>query len=142
MQIRRLATDDYNGIISLWSRAGLPFKPEGRDSRRSVAEQMKACPDFFLGAFEGSRLVGTVVLSSDRRKGWINRLAVDPDCRHRGVAKALIEESEKTLRAYGLKIFCGLIEGSNEASKALFKNCGYTEHADISYFSKRNSREV
>jgi len=139
MQIRRLTIDDYNGIISLWSRADLPFKPKGRDSRRSVAEQIRASPGFFLGAFEDGRLVGTVVLSSDMRKGWINRLAVDPDYRHRGVAKALIEESEKTLRHHGLKIFCSLIEGPNKASKTLFEKCGYTEHTDISYFSKRDN---
>jgi ribosomal protein S18 acetylase RimI-like enzyme len=100
---------------------------------------MSANPDFFLGAFEGRHLIGTAVLSSDMRKGWINRLAVDPDFRRRGVAKALIEASEKTLKRHGLKIFCGLIEGSNKSSKALFRNCGYSEYTDISYFSKRDS---
>jgi len=142
MEIRRLKTADYEEIISLWSRANLPFKPEGRDSRRAIATQMRANPDFFLGAFEDRHLVGTAVLSSDIRKGWINRLAVDPDCRRRGVAKALIEESEKTLRSHGLKIFCSLIEGSNKASKALFKKCGYSEYTDISYFTKRDSDAV
>jgi len=142
MQIRRLTIDDYREIVSLWSRADLPFKPEGRDSRRAMEEQMGTNPDFFLGAFEAGHLVGTVVLSSDMRKGWINRLAVDPDYRRRGVAKALIEESEKTLRNHGLRIFCSLIEGSNRASKALFKKSGYSEHTDISYFTKRDSDEV
>jgi ribosomal protein S18 acetylase RimI-like enzyme len=104
--------------------------------------QMGANPDFFLGAFEDGHLVGTVVLSSDIRKGWINRLAVDPDYRRRGVAKALIEESEKTLRNHGLRIFCSLIEGSNRASKGLFKKCGYSEYTDISYFTKRDSEAV
>ena len=142
MQIRRLTVDDYGAIIGLFSRAGLPFKPKGRDSEASVTRQMMANPDFFLGAFKDGRLIGTVVLSSDMRKGWINRLAVDPDYRHHGAAKALIEESEKTLRNHGLKIFCSLIEGPNKASKALFKKCGYTEHTDISYFSKRDSDAV
>jgi ribosomal protein S18 acetylase RimI-like enzyme len=69
-------------------------------------------------------------------------LAVDPSYRRRGVGKALIEESEKTLRRHGLRIFCSLIEGSNRASKALFKKCGYSEYTDISYFTKRDSDEV
>jgi ribosomal protein S18 acetylase RimI-like enzyme len=142
MQIRRLTIDDYSEIVSLWSRADLPFKPEGRDSRRAIEMQISANCDFFLGAFEDGHLVGTAVLSNDMRKGWINRLAVDPDYRRRGVAKALIEESEKTLRNHGLKIFCSLIEGSNKASKALFKKCGYSEYTDISYFTKRDSDAV
>jgi ribosomal protein S18 acetylase RimI-like enzyme len=142
MQIRRLTMDDYREVVSLWSRAGLPFKPEGRDSRRALEAQMNANPDFFLGAFEDNRFVGTVMLSSDMRKGWINRLAVDPSCRRRGVAKALIEESEKILRNRGLRIFCSLIEGSSMASKALFRKCGYSECTEISYFTKRESAAV
>ena len=142
MQIRKLTIDDYDEIVSLWSRAHLPFKPGGRDSRRALEAQIGANPGFFLGAFEDDRLVGTVILSSDTRKGWVNRLAVDPSYRRRGVAKALIEESEKTLRGHGLRIFCSLIEGSNVASKALFKKCGYSEYVDISYFTKRDSDEV
>jgi ribosomal protein S18 acetylase RimI-like enzyme len=142
MEIRKLTTADYDELISLWSRANLPFKPRGRDSRQAIAAQINASPDFFLGAFEDRRLVGTAILSSDMRKGWINRLAVDPDYRRRGVAKALIEESEKSLRNHGLKIFCCLIEGSSKASKALFRKCGYREYTDISYFSKRDSDSV
>ncbi|MBE0520560.1 GNAT family N-acetyltransferase, partial [Candidatus Bathyarchaeota archaeon] len=95
-----------------------------------------------LGAFEDNDLVGTVIISCDLRKGWINRLAVDPDYRHRGIAKALIAESEKALRKLGIKIFCALIEDYNAISKKLFKECGYVEHHDITYFSKRDSDEV
>jgi ribosomal protein S18 acetylase RimI-like enzyme len=142
MEIRKLTITDYDEITSLWSRANLPFKPRGRDSKQVIAAQISASPDFFLGAFEHRRLVGTAVLSSDMRKGWINRLAVDPGYRRRGVAKVLIEESEKTLRDHGLKIFCSLIEGSSKASKALFRKCGYKEHTDIFYFSKRDSDAV
>jgi N-acetylglutamate synthase len=142
MEIRRLTIADYKEITSLWSRANLPFKPRGRDSRQAIAIQISANPDFFLGAFEGRHLVGTAVLSSDMRKGWINRLAVDPDYRRRGVAKTLIEESEKTFRNHGLRIFCSLIEGPNKASKALFKKCGYSEYTDVSYFTKRDSDAV
>jgi GNAT superfamily N-acetyltransferase len=103
---------------------------------------MEANPEFFLGVFEGNRLVGTVIISCDLRKGWINRLAVDPDYRNRGIAKALIAESEKVLRKHGVRIFCALIEDYNAISKKLFKECGYVEHRDIIYFSKRDSSKV
>ena len=124
MEIRTLTIADYEEVIRLWSRANLPFKPSGRDSELAIETQMSANPDFFLGAFEGGHLVGTAVLSSDMRKGWINRLAVDPNCRGRGVAKVLVDESEKTFRKHGLRIFCSLIEDSNRASKELFEKCG------------------
>lgn len=142
MQIRTLTLSDYDEIVKLWAEAKLPFKPKGRDSRQAIAEQMNANLEFFIGAFEDSRLVGTVVLSSDMRKGWINRLAVYPGRRGRGVAKALIAEAERILRKHGVRIFCALIEDYNTVSRKLFKECGYVEHSDIKYFSKRDSDEV
>ena len=142
MEIRKLTIRDYGKITELWSRAGLPFRPKGRDSRKAIATEMKANPSFFLGAFEDNRLIGVAILSSDIRKGWINRLAVDPDYRRRGVAKALVVESEKILRRHGLRMFCVLIDGDNALSKEFFKKCGYVEHRDITYFSKRDSDEV
>jgi ribosomal protein S18 acetylase RimI-like enzyme len=142
MEIRKLTIDNYEEMTKLWSKARLPFRPSGRDSREAVAAEMKANPGFFLGAFEDDQLVGLVVVSCDLRKGWLNRLAVDPDYRHCGVAKNLIVEAEKTLRKRGIKIFCALIEEYNDTSKEFFKRCGYVEHRDIIYFSKRESDEV
>jgi len=142
MEIQRLTINDYEEMVRLWLRAKLPFKPKGRDSKEAIAVQMKANPDFFLGAFEDNNLIGTVIISCDTRKGWINRLAVDLDYRHRGIAKALIAESERTLRKHGIRIFCVLIEDYNATSKKLFNECGYVEHHDIAYFSKRDSDEI
>ena len=142
MKIRSLTISDYDRVIALWKRSELPFKPSGRDQKEAVQAQMTAHPDFFLGAYEGDQLVGVVVLTSDSRKGWINRLAVDPNFRRKGVAKALIKESEKTLRKHGLRIFCALIEDYNKSSMQLFKKCGYKEHRDIIYFSKRDSEQI
>lgn len=142
MEIRRLRVDDYPELVRLWTRAGLPFKPKGRDSPEAIARQMRENPEFFIGAFENGKLVGAVIASSDSRKGWINRLAVDPDYRRRGVARTLIAEAEKVLRQKGLRIFCALVEESNIASRELFKKCGYLEHRDILYFSKRDGGDV
>ena len=142
MKIRSLAIFDYDRIVELWKRSELSFRPSGRDRKGAVQAQIAANPDFFLGAYEDDRLVGVVVVTSDGRKGWINRLAVDPNFRRKGVAKALIRESEKTLRKHGLRIFCALIEDYNASSMQLFKKCGYKEHRDIVYFSKRDSERV
>lgn len=142
MEIRELTISDYEEMTKLWSRANLPFKPKGRDSKKAIEKQMRANPEFFLGAFENNRLVGTVIISCDTRKGWINRLAVDPNYRRRGIAKALIAKSEKKLRKRGIKIFCALIEDSNTASCELFRKCGYVEHRDITYLSKRDNADI
>jgi len=142
MRIRSLTISDYDQIVTLWQNAGLSYKPQGRDRKDAIQAQMAANPDFFIGAFEDNRLVGIVVASTDGRRGWINRLAVGPECRRAGVAKALISETEKVLRKHGLRIFCALIDGDNASSMQLFKRCGYRAHRDIVYFSKRDSDQV
>jgi len=103
---------------------------------------MKKNPSFFFGAYDENRLVGTIIASYDYRRGWINRLAVDPKYRRRGVAQKLIAAAEKTLRKKGARIICALVEDYNVASLSLFKKCGYVEHRDVIYLSKRDSDEV
>lgn len=57
MEIRRLTISDYEKMTKLWSRASLLSKPMGRDSKKAIADQIRANPDFFLGAFEEGHLV-------------------------------------------------------------------------------------
>jgi len=143
IEFRKLTIEDYEEIINLWKRAGLPYKPKGRDSKKAMEKQMETEPNFFLGAFHNGKLIGTVIGSCDfRMKGWINRLAVDPAYRGRGVAKELVTRMEKTLKERGAVVIAALIELPNPASINLFKKLGYTVHDSIVYVTKRESDEV
>lgn len=142
-KIRTLKIEDYGAIIGLWKRAGLPFKPKGRDSKQMMKEQMKAFPELFIGAFHEKKLVGVVIGSYEgRMKGWINRLAVDPEHRRKGVAQQLMRQVEKALVKRGVAVFCALIETPNKESLSLFQKMGYTVHREILYVSKRKSQEI
>ena len=103
---------------------------------------MRRDPGLFLGAFLEDRLVGSVIASFDGRKGWINRLAVDPDERRQGIGRKLTEEAERVLRARGSQITGALVEADNSQSLALFEKCGYTIHKDMLYLTKRDSGQV
>jgi ribosomal protein S18 acetylase RimI-like enzyme len=129
-------------MVKFWEDAGLLIRLKGRDSKASIEAQMRMCPEFFIGAFTDAHLVGTVIASSDGRKGWINRLAVHPKYRRQGVAKALVAEAEKVLRKNSVIIFSALIMDHNSASKQLFKKLGYEELKDVKYFSKREREEA
>jgi ribosomal protein S18 acetylase RimI-like enzyme len=139
IQIRQLAPTDYNRIVKLWQKAGLPVKPEGRDSYHEISRQMSQSPDFFLGATIDGQLAGIVIISSDGRKGYLNRIAVDPQFRGQGVAQKLTMQAEKTLRGKGIKIITLLIHNQNLPSIQLAHKLGYVRHDDIIYFSKRDS---
>lgn len=139
---RRLTIEDYDAVIALWQRSGLTsLRPAGRDSREAFAKQL-AGGQIVIGLEEADRLIGVVVATHDTRKGWINRLAIDPDFRRRGYAQRLVEAAEAGLRELGLTLIAALIEDDNDASLALFKRLGYAVHTDIYYVSKRDSSEA
>jgi ribosomal protein S18 acetylase RimI-like enzyme len=141
-RIQELTIGDYEDMVKLWKQSLLPFKPKGRDSKQEMRRQMKENPELFLGAFERKTLVGIVVGSYDGRKGWINRLAVDPEHRRKGIAQLLIARIEMALKKKGTRIICALVEESNQESISLFEKIGYVLHRDILYLSKRESKDV
>jgi len=142
LKIRRLNIEDYSRIVEIWEKAGLPYKPKGRDSYEEIKRQMTDFGDLFLGAEIKDTLVGVIIGSSDGRKGWLNRIAVDPTYQGMGIAKMLTRACEEALKKRGLKIFAVLIESYNKNSLALAKKMGYVLHKDIFYLTKRESKEI
>jgi len=71
----------------------------------------------------------------------MNRLAIDPDYRGRGLAGWLIKEAENFLSGFGIKVMAALIEDENLPSISAFQKAGYIHGENILYFSKRSSSE-
>ena len=141
MKIRELSAEDYSIVVEIWHRAGLPYRPEGRDSKERFQIEIQQDTAVFLGAQMEGALVGVVLGTHDGRKGWINRLAVLPEYRHRGIGKLLVDHAERRLNERGILIVTCLIEGGNDASRDFFKALGYIGHPDITYYSKRQSAD-
>lgn len=140
--LRRLTLDDYDAVIALWQRSGLQtVKPTGRDSRSEFEKQLQH-GQIVIGLEDGGKLIGVVVATHDTRKGWINRLAIDPDYRRRGYGAELVRAAEEVLRESGLKIMAALIEDYNQASLGLFNKLGYGPHPEVHYVSKRDSNDA
>ena len=132
-----LTVADYDAILDLWRNAGLPVRAEGRDAPQAFARQMTSGSQRVLGLRDDARLVAVAVLTHDGRKGWVNRLAVEPAYRRRGLAHMLVAEAERWFTAeIGLEIWAALIEDENHASQALFEDLGYWRGAVV-YVSKR-----
>ena len=144
VRIRQLAPDDYDELMALWRRTGLhSLKPQWRDSRSALTQQLGSGVQTILGLEAGGRLAAVVVVTHDSRKGWINRLAVDPAHRRKGFATWLIGEAEKLLRDQGIHVIAALVESDNPESLALFHKVGYVEiETGIHYLTKRDGAEV
>ncbi len=135
-EIQVLVPEDYDEVLALWSRAGLPARPEGRDAPDAFRRQYEGGLQRAVGIREAGQLVAVAILSHDGRKGWINRLAVDPQVRRKGYASALVAEAEHWFQdELGLEVFSALIHTHNEPSRALFDGLGY-ETVDVVYVRK------
>lgn len=134
---RSLDERDLPAVLDLWRAAGLSIRPQGRDALPTLRAEIASGRNVILGWFDGDALVGAAVASDDLRKGWINRVAVLPSHRRRGIGAKLVARCERLFASRGIGLSCSLVEDANHGSLALFRAAGYEECSDIGYLRKR-----
>jgi ribosomal protein S18 acetylase RimI-like enzyme len=140
--VREMVMEDYSTVVELWKECDLPYKPNGRDHPDSIRKEMELSQNSFLVAEKHGEIIGSILVTHDGRKGWINRLAVHSDHRNKGVARLLIDEAEKWLMEQAIEIFACLIEGDNPESMKVIESLGYEEFEGVRYFTKRNRPDI
>ena len=142
VEITQYTTEDYLKLIELWEHSDLPYKPHGRDSKKKIEAEVERGIGKFFFAVVGNQYVGTILVTHDGRKGWINRLAVLHEYRKKGIAKKLIDAAEKWLDEQGIEIYACQIEDYNKESFEVFKKLGYIPFEGIHYLTKRKYSDV
>lgn len=141
--IRPMQPADYPDVRLLWARCRLPSRPNGRDAEEHIRQEIaRRASSFLVAVTRDGLLIGTVFATHDGRKGWINRLAVDPQWQRRSIGHALVSAAEAELRRNGIEIIGCLIEDGNHASEKLFAAAGYIRHDEIHYYAKRDRPDV
>jgi GNAT superfamily N-acetyltransferase len=141
-QVRRLTIADYDEIVRIWLDAGLPFKPNGRERKDHLQREMLQPFCAFFGLELNGRLIGVIIANWDGRRGWLNRLAIDPDHRGKGHAAVLIKAAEEFLTDQGAMVLAGLIDDENLPSMAAFTKAGYSCVTEIRLFRKRTDPDA
>jgi ribosomal protein S18 acetylase RimI-like enzyme len=121
--LRECRSEDGGAILELWRQAdATPVVTDNADDlRRAVAESRASV----LVAEVGGQLVGSVIGTFDGWRGNIYRLAVHPDYRRRGVARALVAEVEKRLGRQGAKRITALVEKDHPLAMRFWEAVGY-----------------
>lgn len=135
LHIRPATIADLDSLLAVWKAAGLGIKPQGRDRRDRLEVQIRV-PDSYLLAWDGKDAVGAVLATHDGRKGWINRLAVIPSHRRRGIGQLLVRAAETVLERQGIEIICALVEEGNTPSYGVFSSLAYAADVPVRYFRK------
>lgn len=97
------------------------------DYIQSLTETEAYCPELWIGAFSGQRLIGSILCDFDREtgEGIIEWLQVLPEYRGRGTAAALISRALKAM-----KVFADFATVSGECDnvtnpEAVYRKCHF-----------------
>jgi ribosomal protein S18 acetylase RimI-like enzyme len=134
MLVRPVRKADENTGGALWQRCDLikSWNDPHRDSQRTLTVQADL---FLVGEVDGA-VVATVMVGFDGHRGWVNYLAVAPECRKQGLGRQLMCCAEEKLHALGCPKLNLQVRDSNTAVLAFYNAVGYTVDPVVS-FGKR-----
>ena len=101
VQIDAMTMADYDEVISLLRAS--PGAAIRRADSRGTERYLVRNPKLSFVARRGARLIGCVRCGHDGRRGYLQRLAVDPSHQRRGVGTALVERCLMELRRLGIE---------------------------------------
>jgi ribosomal protein S18 acetylase RimI-like enzyme len=97
-------------VLSLWQRSGAIPSPTDTLEELQRLVRSDAHADGFLVAVQRDVVVGSVIGGWDGWRGNIYRLAVAPEARRRGLARRLVREAERVMRAKSARRLSALVE--------------------------------
>jgi ribosomal protein S18 acetylase RimI-like enzyme len=108
IEIRPCRLEECSQVLTLWERAGAIASPT--DTLDEVTRLVREHAGALLVALQEGAIVGSVIGGWDGWRGNIYRLAVAPEARRAGLARRLVQEAERGLRAKGARRISALVE--------------------------------
>jgi ribosomal protein S18 acetylase RimI-like enzyme len=122
--IREFLTTDEPEVTALWGEV-FPDAPPWNDPAEDIRRKLAVQRDLFLVAIDADRVVGTLMAGFDGHRGWVYYLAVSPSIRKHGIGRALMDEAERRLLAYGCSKVNLMVRRENPAVVGFYESLGY-----------------
>ena len=133
---RTMNISDYEQVYELWlSCAGMGLNNLD-DSKDGIQRFLSRNPDTCFVAQGEQKIVGVIIAGNDGRRGYIYHTAVDPECRHQGIATRLVNEAMAALKKLGINKTALVVFSKNESGNAFWEKSGFTSRDDLVYRNK------
>src|SRR4029077_7163507 len=94
LRIREFRSDDTEAVSTLWRRV-FDDHSRWRAPEAIFARRLRRQRELFLiGTIDGA-IVGTTLAGYDGHRGWLYRVAVEPERQRHGIGRALVHEAER-----------------------------------------------
>lgn len=128
IRYRAFEDGDYDAARSLWEATeGVGLS--SADQRPAIERFLRRNPLLSRVAYDSERLVGTILVGHDGRRGFIHHLAVACSSRRQGIGRTLVREGLDGLAREGIEKCHLLVFADNPEGRAFWKTIG-AEHRD------------
>jgi len=123
-KIRPYKPEDEKEVIALWRRCNLivPWN----SSKLDIERKLQVNPEMFLVGLLDSKVVVTVMGGYDGHRGWVNYLAVSPNCQQTGLGRKIMSVIEDKLKAVGCPKINLQIRSNNTSAVDFYERVGYS----------------
>lgn len=138
--IREMTIDDYDQVFAMWqitSKRAL----SSADEREEINRYLNRNKGLSQVAVMDGKIVGTVLAGHDGRRGFIHHMAVLPDYRRHGIAKAMAEKAIENLAREGICKTHIFTYKDNAQGQAFWKSVDFKKREDIFVYSYEVSKE-
>ena len=139
LTIAPIGNGDVADVIVLWQRCALT-RP-WNDPASDIALARKGENAAMLVGRDDSGIVASVLVGHDGHRGWVYYVAVDPDCRHKGYGRVIMDAAEHWLRLRGIEKLQLMVRPDNSQVQAFYQSLGYVEQERIIYAKWLDGRE-
>ena len=139
LAIAPIVDADIADVVALWEACRLT-RP-WNDPAADIALARKGSNATVLIGRDAGSIAATVLVGHDGHRGWVYYLAVDPDRRHQGYGRVMMDAAEDWLRRRGIEKLQLLVRADNRQVKDFYQSLGYSEQERVIFAKWLDGRE-
>jgi len=139
LSITPIEDNDISDVVGLWHRCG-STRP-WNDPAGDIALARGGEHSTILVGKDRGALVASVMVGHDGHRGWVYYVTVDPDRRHEGFGREIMNAAEDWLRARGILKLQLLVRKDNAKVHAFYQSIGYYNQETATFAKWLDGRE-